>query len=247
MRKCDSGVGRAPPQPASRSAWRKVQQEKEAGQSMHLGQINSIEKRSTRTDSHIDWALSSWMSQQHLRGSVCWEGEKLRLHAHGARIWSPWIQFHASGSSDPEGVEAAHTWAQPTSSSRTNLASGGLLARHAERAANGAFCSDRPVHDPAKDRDLDRGCRVASVKHMKMLGDVSVQRRGWQNREWERRTILCSGTLFFFSLDRTLADSALLRRAKPTGVRFQLPEQSCGATDGSHLSPPVFANQDSIH
>ena len=77
-------------------------------------------------------------------------------HAHDARVWAPWIP------SGPEGVEPAHTWTQPSSSSRTNLESGALHARHA------------PIYDPPKVWNSDTGSTVQPAANISKFWAIII-------------------------------------------------------------------------
>ena len=81
-------------------------------------------------------ALSTSMSQQYLRGSICWEGQKLL-----ASLMNMVLVFERHGSRfTPQAHRALNGWrrlTQPTSSSRENSEGGGVHFCHAGGAANG--------------------------------------------------------------------------------------------------------------
>ena len=158
------------------------------------------------TASQTDWAVSTLMSQQYLsRISLLGRREVADgPHVHGAGVWAPRIQSHAPGSSGLEGLEATHTWTQPTSSSRTNLEK-----RWPARSPRGESCkwafffliSLSAYLPPGEGLGLRRGDIVRPAANIPKF---------WAS-------IMCPENMV--ARTRPVRD-------KPTSVRFQLPESA---------------------
>ena len=147
-----------------------------------LRQINSVGKRSTRGSYCA--TIVEWITDSHKSTGLCPCG-------------CPSNTF-APGSSGPEGVEAANTWTQPSSSSRANLESGGLHICHRARATNGPFCSDQSLtYDLATNWDSDWWTLCGQLQTSQSSGhSLHVQEKGQR----KRKTILCSWTHVSFNL-----------------------------------------------